>query len=169
MGGTNKGMKFTEKRDSDVKSTTLARVKCYMKTWRPVNYLYTPLRPACMGPHSLTRECGLFRDLFPGHISHSLVVAFRLDEGESHEAGLLTLLEIRWQEIAVAQVWEELLGPASRLGLHGPLPRAQELGLRPAVDYAVAVLVELIDSSSSWSRASLGCRGPRSQLENRHF
>ena len=62
-----------------------------------------------------------------------------MNEGESHEAGLLTLLEICWQEIAVAQVREELLGPASRLGLHGPLPRAQELGLLPAVDYAGGV------------------------------
>ena len=82
----------------------------------------------------------------PPH-GHPLVVAFLLGEGESHEAGLLILLEISWQEIAVAHVWEELLGPASRLGLHGPLPRAQELRLCPAVEYAGAILVELIDSS----------------------
>ena len=57
---------------------------------------------------------------------HPLVVAFLLGEGESHEARLLILLEISWQEIAVARVWEELHGPASRLGLHGPLPHARK-------------------------------------------
>ena len=54
-----------------------------------------------------------------------------------NEAGLQVLLEVGVggrQVIAAAQVREELVDFAGRLGLYRPLPRAQELGLLPAVD-----------------------------------
>ena len=51
-----------------------------------------------------------------------------------NEAGLQVLLEVGRQVIAAAQVREELADFAGRLGLYRPLPRAQELGLLPAVD-----------------------------------
>jgi len=43
--------------------------------------------------------------------------------------------EVGRQVIAAAQVREELVDFAGRLGLYRPLPRAQELGLLPAVDH----------------------------------
>ena len=49
-----------------------------------------------------------------------------------NEAGLQVLLEVGVrgrQVIAAAQVREELVDFAGRLGLYRPLPRAQELGL----------------------------------------
>ena len=51
-----------------------------------------------------------------------------------NEAGLQVLLEVGRQVIAAAQVREALVDFAGRLGLYRPLPRAQELGLLPAVD-----------------------------------
>ena len=57
-----------------------------------------------------------------------------------NEAGLQVLLEVGRQVIVAAQVREELVDFAGRLGLYRPLPRAQELGLLPSVDDAGGVL-----------------------------
>ena len=57
-----------------------------------------------------------------------------------NEAGLQVLLEVDRQVIAAAQVREELVDFAGRLGLYRPLSRVQELGLLPAVDDAGGAL-----------------------------
>ena len=90
-----------------------------------------------------------------------LVGGLLLVEGKPHVAGLLVLHEVVGQVVAAvelvdhggdlgprlgAQVREELLDLVDRLHLHLPLPRAQELGLLPAMDDAGGVLVELVDS-----------------------